>query len=301
MRKKFEPQLVLGCTSIANVQIPTKSRDEFPPFLRAMQHIFLDKELSSLVFNLLETSICTKQPTGRQGMDLWTLFVLAEARLCLNTDYDDLHYRSNYDLLLRQILGVHDGILVLRTKYEVVRGREFDLQVIKDNVKLLDEKTLREINKVIVRAGHHLVQKKEPEALRILVLRTKYAVKIDTFVTEANVHFPTDYFVLRTKYKYNLLWDSGRKCLDVLGHLMETDTAYCTGWRKIEYWRKHMKNNMLKLSRTTADKSKNRGERIKKASDEYLHTARSLSVKLSNVKQLNSLDFVEGVMFKQLA
>jgi len=82
---------------------------------------------------------------------------------------------------------------------------------------------------------------------------------------------------------------------------VETDTAYCTGWRKIEYWRKHMKNNMLKLSRTTADKSKNRGERIKKASDEYLHTARSLSVKLSNVKQLNSLDLVEGIMLKQLA
>ena len=29
---------------------------------------------------------------------------------------------------------------------------------------------------------------------------------------EANVHYPTD---------YNLLWDSARKCMDVLGHLME--------------------------------------------------------------------------------
>jgi hypothetical protein len=274
MRKTFEPQLVLGCTSIGNVQIPTKSRDEFPPFLRAMQYIFLDKELNHQVFNMLKTSICTKQPTGRLGMDLWSIFVLAGARLCLNTDYDRLHYLSNNDNLLRQILGVHDGI---------IRGREFDMQTIKDNVQLLDDHTLREINHMIVQAGHHLVKQKDGGSLRI---------KIDSFVTEANVHFPTD---------YNLLWDSGRKCIDVLGHLMESDAAYCTGWRKLQNWFKKLKNNMLALSRAIADKSKNREERIGKATDKYLFTARSLSGKLSTVKQLNPLDPVEEVMFKQLS
>ena len=107
------------------------------------------------------------------------------------------------------MLGVHDGIF---------RGRDFGLQNIKDNVRLLDDDTLREINCVVVHAGHGLVKKKETEALRI---------KVDSFVTEANVHFPTD---------YNLLWDSGRKCLDVLEALMETNEAYCTGWRKIKSW-----------------------------------------------------------------
>jgi hypothetical protein len=212
-------------------------------------------------------------PTGRPGMDLWTIFVLAGARLCLNTDYDRLHYLANNDLLLRQILGVHDGI---------VRGRDFDRQTIIDNVHLLDDDTLREINRLIVGAGHKLVQKKEAEALHI---------KIDSFVTEANVHFPTD---------YNLLWDSGRKCIDVIDHLMDTNTVYCTGWRKIAYWRKKLKSCMLKLSRATSDKSKNRAERIVKATEEYLFTARSLSGKLCTVKQLNSLDFAESVMFKQL-
>jgi len=171
------------------------------------------------------------------------------------------------------MLGVHDGI---------VRGRDFDRQTIIDNVHLLDDDCLRQINQIIVSAGHKLVKKKEQEALRI---------KIDSFVTEANVHFPTD---------YNLLWDSGRKCIDVLEHLMDTNEAYCTGWRKIEYWRNTLKSLMLKVSRATADKSKNRSERIKKTATEYLFTARSLSAKLANVKQLNPLDMVEGVMIKQL-
>jgi len=274
MRKRFEPQLVLGCTSIANVQIPTNSRDEFPPFLRAMQYIYLDKDLSAQVFNLLETAICTKAATGRNGMHLWSIFVLAGARQCLNTNYDRLHYLSNHDILFRQILGVHDGI---------ISGHTFTLQNIKDNVQLLDDNTLREINRIIVQTGHKLVQKKEPEALRI---------KIDSFVTEANVHFPTD---------YTLLWDSGRKCIDVLEHLMDSNDSYCTGWRKIAYWRKELKNGMHRLSNATGDKSKNRQSKLDQAVDEYLKTARSLSGKLFNVKQLNPFDHVEEIMLQQLA
>ena len=34
------------------------------------------------------------------------------------------------------------------------------------------------------------------------------SVKVDTYVPEMNVQYPTD---------LNLLWDSGRKCIDLLG------------------------------------------------------------------------------------
>jgi hypothetical protein len=213
MRKRFEAQLTIGSTPIAEIQIPVKSRDEFPAFLRAMQYIYTNKELSEQIFNLLESVICTRRATGRLGMDLWSIFVLAGARLCLNVDYDRLHYLSNQDNLLRQMLGVHDGI---------IRGREFERQTVIDNVQLLDDDTLREINLVMVQAGHELLKKKETEALHI---------KIDSFVTEANVHFPTD---------YNLLWDSGRKCLDVLKHLMNHADIYGAGWRKIKFWRRQL-------------------------------------------------------------
>jgi len=261
MRQSFNPQLRLGSTSISGIEIPTDSRDEFPAFLRSMQHIFINAELSSRIFDRLTKAICTKKPTGRLGMDLWSIFVLASARLCLNTDYDRLHYLANYDILLRQTLGVHDGI---------VRGRDFDLQTIKDNVKLLDDNTLRDINLMIVQEGHKLVGKKEDEPLEI---------KIDSFVTEANIHFPTD---------YNLLWDSGRKCLEVVARLIKCSNSYSVGWRKKHFWRKELRNNMLKVSRSTADKSKNREKRLKDATEEYLDIARSLSGKIHITKDIKS-------------
>jgi hypothetical protein len=273
MRKRFEAQLTLGSIPIDKIQIPVKSRDEFPSFLRAMQYIYSDDCLSEKIYSLLESVICTKKFTGRPGMDLWSIFVLAGARLCLNTDYDRLHYLSNQDNLLRQMLGVHDGI---------VRGRQFDRQTIIDNVSLLDDNTLREINQVIVNAGQKLLKKKETEALRI---------KIDSFVVEANVHFPTD---------YNLLWDSGRKCLDTLDILIDCNSDYFTGWRKIKYWYKSLKNNMLNLSRATVDKSKNREERIRNSTKQYLHTACLLLDKIRNVKQLNPTDILEDITLKDL-
>ena len=273
MRKTFEAQLTLGSTPICEIEIPTKSRDEFPAFLRAMQYIYTNTELSGHIFSLLESKICTKKPTGRPGMDLWSIFVLGGARLCLNADYDRLHYLANQDNLLRQMLGVHDGI---------VRGREFDRQTIIDNVQLLDDDTLREINLVIVQAGHGLVKKKETEALRI---------KIDSFVTEANVHFPTD---------YNLLWDSGRKCLDVLEKLMDIAQSYGKGWRKLKSWRRQLKNQMLILSHATANKSKNRAEHLSESAKEYLDIARKLSCKLSKIKQLQPDTLEEYILLLDL-
>ena len=90
MRQRFEAQLTLGSTPISEIEIPTKSRDEFPAFLRAMQYIYCNEDLSSRIFSLLESIICSKRSIGRPCMDLWSIFVLAGARLCLNADYDRL-------------------------------------------------------------------------------------------------------------------------------------------------------------------------------------------------------------------
>jgi hypothetical protein len=233
----------------------------------------MDKKLSEQIFKLLESVICTKQNTGRPGMDLWTIFVLAGARQCLNSDYDQLHYRANYDVLLRQMLGVHDGM---------VGGRKFDHQTIIDNVSLLDEDTLRKINDLVVASGHKIVKKKATETLR---------VKVDSFVVEANVHFPTD---------YNLLWDSCRKCLDIIKHLIKSNSAYSEGWRKIEHWRRTLKWQMKELSHATADKSKNRQTRLQKAAKEYLQTAGQLSGKLHHIRISGSLSIVDFILLEQL-
>ena len=108
---------------------------------------------------------------------------------------------------------------------------------------------------------------------------------------EANVHFPTD---------YNLLYDSGRKCPDVLEHLMEINSAYSAGYRKKETWRGKLKNRMLTLSRSSADKSKNRESRLKKSAAAYLDVAGQLSDKLSKINPLGDLTLAEMVIFVQL-
>ena len=113
-------------------------------------------------------------------------------------------------------------------------------------------------------------------------------IKIDSFVTEANVHFPTD---------YNLLWDSGRKCLDFLERLTECESYNCClDLDETKVWRKQLKNKMLTLSRILAKKNvkkeknqkkktqkKNHQKCVKKATCEYLLIARILSGILNKI------------------
>jgi len=82
-----------------------------------------------------------KKQTGRNGLNLWQIFVLAQFRLALNIDYDRLHHMANYDSLLRQLLGneTETGLKKIEIAY----------QWILDNVQLLDDNTLRKINEII--------------------------------------------------------------------------------------------------------------------------------------------------------
>ena len=81
MRQRFEQQISLRIVPIADVKFPLKSRDELPPVLMALQYIFVTPELNEKVFALLEKKICSgKKKTGRKGMDLWHILVLAVVR-----------------------------------------------------------------------------------------------------------------------------------------------------------------------------------------------------------------------------
>ena len=61
MRKRFKLQHELGRTVIEEIKIPTKSRDELPPVLMALQYIFVTEELSEQVFDLFEQRIELKK------------------------------------------------------------------------------------------------------------------------------------------------------------------------------------------------------------------------------------------------
>jgi IS5 family transposase len=156
MRQRFEQQMNLRTVAISDVKFPLKSRDELPPVLMALQYIFVTPELNKKVFELLEKKICSdKKKTGRKGMALWHILVLAVVRHALGTNWDRLEYLSNYDLLLRSVMGVHASAFIEDEKLE------FSYQTILDNVSLVDEDLLWQVNMLVVDGGHKLLKKKE--------------------------------------------------------------------------------------------------------------------------------------------
>ncbi len=153
MRVVEHQQMVLGEMNIADIKFNPKSRDDIPQILKGLQHIYLDATLREAVFTLLETKIAPEvsKKTGRPGLELWKIFVLGVLRLDLNVDYDRIHDLANSHREIRQMLG-HSGWS---------DGFDYELQTIKDNVKLLTPELLDEINQVVVKAGHQVVKKKE--------------------------------------------------------------------------------------------------------------------------------------------
>ena len=253
MRKRFEQQRKLGVISISEVKLPLKSRDELPPILRALQHIYVTPELNEEVFRILEEKVQKgKKKTGRYGMDLWHILVLSSVRLGLDADYDRLDDFANHHKLIRQILGVETTC---------GEGKRFSMQSIKDNVSLLDEETIGKINEVVVRAGHKLVKKKD-EGLRI---------KADTYVLESDVHFPTD---------VNLLWDAARTSLAVIEDAIQEGLLEGKGWRKSKYWRRELKNLMRISAKALFGGGRNKEETSKERVKRYLGLARGLSEKI---------------------
>jgi IS5 family transposase len=260
MRKRFEQQMTLGSIPIGETRITTKRRSgALPGLCAAMKEIFITPEWNERVFEILEGKIMTgKKRTGRPGMDLWQIFVLSQVRLCQNISYDELHDLANHHTLIRQIMGIERGF-----GYE---RHEFEYQNIVDNVSLLDDETVRELNQVIVEFGHEVFKKKEEEALRL---------KTDSFVVESNVHFPTD---------YNLLWDSARKCLDMVDKFLEKYPEV-PGWRKMGDWYRQLKNSMRAVGKASSSGGKGKEQRVKRAVRYYLSKARALKDKLERSKE----------------
>src|SRR5215210_5270754 len=151
------------CTvAISDVKFPLKSRDELPPVLMALQYIFVTAELNEKVFALLEKKVCSgKKKTGRKGMDLWHILVLAVVRHACATNWDTLETWSNHHELVRRVMGVHATAFMEEEKIE------FAYQTILDNVSLIDEALLHEINLLVVDAGHKLVKKKKRKSLNL--------------------------------------------------------------------------------------------------------------------------------------
>ena len=252
MRKRFEIQYEFGCTPVDKIEIPTDSRDELPPVLRALQHIYSTPQLNKPAFDLLEqkaTATLKDKRTGRPGMSLWEILVFGAVRLARDIDYDHLHYMVNQDRLIRAFVGLSDF---------AGASKIYALQTLKDNLRLIDEETINNINTLVVKEGHRLLG---IEALE---------VKVDSYVLESNVHFPTD---------LNLLWDACRKCLDLVKQIVGDDGSYC-GFRKNRSWRRRLKSAFRKSSKSALGRGRKKSDQLTAAVSAYLELAEELSSKL---------------------
>jgi IS5 family transposase len=250
MRVAFKIQYELGATPIEHIELPLDSRDELPPVLRALQYIYATPDLNKKVFNLLENKVMSGiKATGRLGMSLWEILVFASIRLALDADYDRLQHIANYDSLVRSLVGIADFGENLK---------KYPLRTLKDNVSLLDKKTLEKINKLVSNSAHRLLN------------IDKLNVTIDSYVLETNVHFPTD---------FNLLWDASRKGIELAGQIYRN--IQLSGWRKYKDWREKIKCAYHKAAKSCRGAGKHTDQGLT-AVIAYLSLAEQLSHKLTD-------------------
>ncbi len=255
MRKRFEQQLSIGQLPIEETKISLKSKNSLDELLAALKAIYCNPVYNEKIFSVLEEHLTKgKAKTGRKGMELWSVFVLAHVRLCQNLDYCNLHNLANNHRTMRQIMGIERDWGFERITYEY--------QNIYDNVSKLSDELIKEINLIIIEFGEGKVFKKKGD--------TASHLKTDSFVVESNVHFPTD---------YNLLWDCARKCLDTVEKILRKYEGI-KGWRKIKNWRYEIKGMMRELGKASSSGGKNKEDRVKRAAHSYLKKARLLTKKM---------------------
>jgi hypothetical protein len=257
MRKRFDPQLKIGQRPIEETPINLKDGGIINELVAALKAFYLDEECNSKVFKLLRDSLQGEmKKDGRPGMDMWSIFVLAQLRLCTGCSYSALHDYANNHLTIRWLMGVE-------CEYGFKRI-EFSYQNIYDNLSKVSDELVDSINSIIVDFGHGKVFKKKETA--------PLNLKTDSFVVESNVHFPTD---------YNLLWDCARKCLDAVSQFLEKYNGL-PGWRKIGSWYREMKGLMRELGKAGSSGGRNKQERVFSSAERYVRKATALLNKLDS-------------------
>ena len=243
MRKIIEPQFKFGEQDIASIRLDPKSRDDIPHILRGLQYIYITPEVRERVFAILEEVLPegvkgkADANTGRPGMEQWKILVLGVLRQGLNADYDRIHELANQHNTLRLMLG-HSG-------WE--DDFQYNLQTLKDNLRLFTPEILERINLEVVQAGHALVKKSPEEGLN---------ARCDSFVVETNVHFPTD---------TNLLFDAIRKTIQTCADLSAVHGL--SEWRQSAYNIKQFKKSYRTIQQLRHSNSKNEDKRQAKRTE----------------------------------
>jgi transposase, IS5 family len=271
------PEQRLDCLPIDDVTLNLGCRDEIIPILRALQHLYGNTQLRRQLLALVGRDVnkSTSHHLRRRGLNYWEIAVLAGVRLGCNLDYDKLQDLAENHRRLRQIMGIGDWQAT-----EV----DFDWRRIEDNLLKLRPETLKKINDLIVRAGHVL----EPQAIE--------SVRGDTFVVEANVHYPTE---------SSLLGDGLRKVVTLAARLAAAQGL--PGWRQHEHWLHKVKKLVRDIGRASRVKNQAGQARLRtgyqellQVASELLQRAQQLVVLAQSPENLSVLDLAGGGDAKEL-
>jgi IS5 family transposase len=256
VRVAYQEQPRLDCTPIRDLELNLNCRDEIIPILRALQHIYADAALRDKLLDLVgqDVNLDSSADHGREGLDYWSILVLAAVRLGCNLDYDKLQNLAEEHRSLRCMIGLSDW-------EEKVN---FDWRRIRDNVCLVKPETLVKINQLVVAAGHVLT----PEAIE--------SVRGDSFVVETNIHYPTE---------SSLIGDGLRKVVTLAAKLAEQHGE--PDWRQHKHLLKNVKKIVWKIGQ--AARAKGLGaDRVKPGYTELLDLAESLTARTRRL--LKTLD-----------
>ncbi len=245
MRKAFDPQLRLDCPDVGDVFLNLDGRHEIIPILRALQYIYDTPEVRDAIFAAIARDINrTADPSlGRPGMTYWEITVLAATKLGCNCDYDQLSDLAQNHRALRQIMRIGDWS-------EERDVKKYDFRRIESNLDLLSPETIKEINAAIVAEGHRLA----PEAAE--------TVRGDTFVSETNIHYPTDSSLIR---------DGMRKIIFLAVAL--AGVFGLDGWRQHQHLYRKVRKLARNIDRIARGKRPDRQQRLKVLYRELLSVA----------------------------
>ncbi len=213
MRNIVEIRTNMFTKIIEEIEIDLNSRDEIPIILQGLQALYRDEESRVKLVTHLETLLPKEvnQNRGRPGMNVWQILVLALIRLSCNCDYDKLSDLANNHKTLREFLG-----------HSVFDKASYSRQTLVDNLSFFTPKLLEKINKEVVISGYRLCSNQSPSACRI-----------DSFVMESNVHYPTD---------ITLIWDGVRTLISLLSKNCKEHSI--GGWRESKSLFKKVKKGL---------------------------------------------------------
>ena len=253
MRKAMDRQQRLDRQPVLDVQLNPNCRDEMIPILTALQHIHAQPKLRDDILRAIAKDVNrdSSHKLGRQGLDYWSILVLAAVRLGCNLNYDRLQNLAEQHHALRQMMGIGNWD----------EGARFDWRRIRDNITRVRPETIERINHLIVAEGHQLI----PQAAR--------TVRADSFVVGTNIHYPTESSLIRDGLRKIL------QCGAAIANRLELD-----GWRQHKHLYRKAKSLSRQIDRVAARKGAGYQQRLQSLYRELLALAETLVVRAQELR-----------------